>query len=96
MPKNAHHGHVIPNPNGNLARCGGTAFCQTCKAELAELGLTLEEFDNARRAGLARVLAALLRVCASDYTAEDKQAVLCWQMFDLGMPKLPWIDTDSA
>jgi hypothetical protein len=32
------HGHIVPNPNGEVARCGGPAFCVTCAREgLAEL-----------------------------------------------------------
>ena len=31
------HGHVIPNTNGMLARCGGPALCGECAEELANL-----------------------------------------------------------
>ena len=31
------HGHVIPNKNGMLARCGGPAICSVCKAEMKQL-----------------------------------------------------------
>lgn len=31
------HGHVIPNPNGVLARCGGPAICAECAKELGGL-----------------------------------------------------------
>lgn len=34
---NKGHGHVVPRPDGVKARCGGTAFCKVCKAELAAL-----------------------------------------------------------
>lgn len=27
------HGHVIPNPDGSLARCGGPGLCAECSAE---------------------------------------------------------------
>ena len=27
------HGHVIKNPNGILARCGGPALCSVCREE---------------------------------------------------------------
>ena len=30
------HGHVIANPDGSLARCGGPAICQQCSIEYAE------------------------------------------------------------
>jgi hypothetical protein len=29
------HGHVTPNPDGWVARCGGPAICSQCHAELA-------------------------------------------------------------
>lgn len=28
------HGHVIPNKDGSLARCGGPAICTECAREL--------------------------------------------------------------
>lgn len=31
------HGHVVPNADGHLARCGGPRMCKTCAAELVEL-----------------------------------------------------------
>ncbi len=31
------HGHVIPNPDGSLARCGGPGICSDCAKELAQL-----------------------------------------------------------
>lgn len=31
------HGHVIPNPDGSKARCGGPAICKTCAREAARL-----------------------------------------------------------
>jgi hypothetical protein len=31
------HGHVVPNADGTLARCGGPRLCSVCQAELAEL-----------------------------------------------------------
>lgn len=27
------HGHVVPNPNGLVARCGGPALCSHCRLE---------------------------------------------------------------
>jgi len=30
------HGHVYPNPDGIVARCGGPGFCEECKADLAQ------------------------------------------------------------
>ncbi len=33
----AAHGHVIPNPDGWKARCGGPALCSECAAELAQV-----------------------------------------------------------
>lgn len=33
------HGHVLPNPNGLLARCGGPALCTICARELGSLSL---------------------------------------------------------
>lgn len=27
------HGHVIPNPGGEVARCGGPALCEECRRE---------------------------------------------------------------
>jgi hypothetical protein len=29
------HGHVVPRPDGMLARCGGPALCPACAQELA-------------------------------------------------------------
>jgi Family of unknown function (DUF6085) len=31
------HGHVIPNPDGSKARCGGPVLCSVCARELATL-----------------------------------------------------------
>lgn len=31
------HGHVRPNPNGSVARCGGAALCVKCAAEYLEV-----------------------------------------------------------
>lgn len=31
------HGHVIPNPDGTRARCGGPTLCAICALELANL-----------------------------------------------------------
>lgn len=31
----AGHGHVIPNPDGSKARCGGPAICPQCSREFA-------------------------------------------------------------
>ena len=31
------HGHVVPNADGTVARCGGPRICKTCAAELVEL-----------------------------------------------------------
>jgi len=33
------HGHVTPNPNGLVARCGGPAICKVCQKEYADSGL---------------------------------------------------------
>lgn len=32
--KHCGHGHVYPNPDGILARCGGPYMCSKCKADL--------------------------------------------------------------
>lgn len=29
------HGHVVPNPDGSKARCGGPGLCSTCSREAA-------------------------------------------------------------
>ena len=29
------HGHVTPNANGTMARCGGPAICSVCAREMA-------------------------------------------------------------
>ena len=31
------HGHVTPNADGSLARCGGPGLCKSCAVELARL-----------------------------------------------------------
>lgn len=31
------HGHVIPNKDGSLARCGGPAICSECAYELGSI-----------------------------------------------------------
>lgn len=36
------HGHVVENKNGVTARCGGEAFCDTCKVE-RELKTLIDE-----------------------------------------------------
>ena len=30
------HGHVVPNKDGRLARCGGPSICSACARELAQ------------------------------------------------------------
>lgn len=75
MPAPRSHGHVTPNPGG-IVRCGGPVFCTECQAELATLGITLEEWTAAWRVGIARVLAALVRVVRRDYSPEDKLVIL--------------------
>lgn len=37
MTPNQSHGHVTPNANGLVARCGGPAICAHCQFELAQL-----------------------------------------------------------
>ena len=37
MTPNQSHGHVTPNADGYLARCGGPKICKVCLAELAQL-----------------------------------------------------------
>ena len=37
MTPNQSHGHVTPNADGSLARCGGPKICKVCLAELAQL-----------------------------------------------------------
>lgn len=32
------HGHVTPNPDGTVARCGGPATCSSCAREQQETG----------------------------------------------------------
>lgn len=34
---NVGHGHVVPRPDGALARCGGPAICPECRADAEEL-----------------------------------------------------------
>ena len=31
------HGHVIPNPDGSKARCGGPAICAVCSLQFASI-----------------------------------------------------------
>ena len=31
------HGHVVPNPDGSKARCGGPRICSVCSREQAAL-----------------------------------------------------------
>lgn len=33
----AGHGHVVPNKDGSLARCGGPKLCSVCAMEFAQL-----------------------------------------------------------
>ena len=42
------HGHVIPNEDGSLARCGGPSLCSECKSELDGLaqGAMLQAGDS--------------------------------------------------
>lgn len=42
------HGHVVPNPDGSLARCGGPGLCSTCLLEDRYLQL-LENYRQATR-----------------------------------------------
>jgi hypothetical protein len=84
MPNHVHpsesfekkHGHVIPRADGRLCRCGGPNFCKVCLAELASLGITFEEWANANRVGMARVLSTLLAVCNHRLDDDEKKVVL--------------------
>jgi len=41
------HGHVYPNADGSVARCGGPAICSKCAADLAhKVGHVPEDSDN--------------------------------------------------
>lgn len=31
------HGHVVPNPDGSKARCGGPGICTQCSREFADI-----------------------------------------------------------
>lgn len=50
------HGHVIPNPDGTLARCGGLAICSVCKAEMASLsaGKVIEIYKTTSKRQFSR------------------------------------------
>lgn len=56
------HGHVRPNPNGMVARCGGPALCKECALELARETIDIKsvmqlasDACNAHPSGLAMV-----------------------------------------
>ncbi|MFD9948779.1 DUF2829 domain-containing protein [Nonomuraea sp. NPDC059023] len=53
------HGHVVPRPDGNKARCGGPRMCRVCAAELAA------KQDSERE--LTRTLAAAWTQDVPDY-----------------------------
>lgn len=74
------HGHVIPNPDGSKARCGGPAMCRVCALEQA-----------AQRAkGRPRVpadIAAAARACKSIGVSDPSLMT----MFDLTANELAWV-----
>ena len=37
------HGHVIPNPDGSRARCGGPGICSECALEAAQLDAEIKK-----------------------------------------------------
>lgn len=57
---NTGHGHVIPNPDGSKARCGGPNLCPVCAEELKRLNqamrnLTEDDLKNWATGFLARL-----------------------------------------
>lgn len=57
----AAHGHVVPRPDGLVARCGGPALCSACRDELDEAGTA--------------ALAAALTIIGEDRAAEHAREV---------------------
>lgn len=55
------HGHVIPNPSGLKARCGGPGLCPECAAELKELEASRPTEDELVERGMEVVNAVLIR-----------------------------------
>jgi len=45
-PISCGHGHVTPNPDGTLARCGGPGICNECSVELAAKKHVLPSFGT--------------------------------------------------
>jgi hypothetical protein len=58
------HGHVYPNPDGSLARCGGPLICSKCALDLA------------RKQG-AVVPSSKLRVAGFELRIENIRITLC-------------------
>ena len=74
IPDSERHGHIVPRADGNLCRCGGPAWCPVCVAEVAALGLTLDEYIASIRIGNARLMAALLGIIRSEFSSDDPLA----------------------
>lgn len=59
MTPNQSHGHVTPNADGYLARCGGPKICKVCLAELAQLRAKSAPAEPSRGAVHARLQLAM-------------------------------------
>ena len=45
----SNHGHVIPNKDNSVFRCGGPVVCKVCALELASLTVEKREEYDARQ-----------------------------------------------
>lgn len=52
------HGHVTPNPGGEVARCGGPGICSECSQERSAAELQRANFERNPLAQIAQGFAA--------------------------------------
>ena len=71
------HGHVIPNENGALARCGGPAICKECALEFSR-----ESKNILQELTVLRAVAEAIEICEQRYENTPKillDALAAWR-----------------
>jgi hypothetical protein len=61
------HGHVIPNPDGSRARCGGPGLCGDCTSELVAMNRARDGQPSPSPSAIAAAIEILELPAAFDY-----------------------------